>query len=1031
VRLGPPARVFAGILLLCFAPAWLRAAAGRGAPSAAPEAAHPALIRVTLVDSKVDLPRLAAKGFDIAGVDLQARTADVVGTMADVAALAELGFAATVVSTLDPAAVEVDSLYTSPSEMATLLASYEASYPTLAKLQVMGVTEQGRPYYAMKISDNVATEEDEPSVFFVAEHHAREVMTPEVARDLIDYLLTRYATDPQVQAWVNETEIWVVPNHNPDGSNYVFTAYDLWRKNRRNNGDGTFGVDPNRNYPFAWGACGGSSGVTSDDIYRGPFAGSEPETSALRTLGVEQRPVLAISYHTYSELVIYPYGCDGSIPPDKEVSEDIGQRLARKLTRDSGSGFYTPGYGWAILYAVDGEMNDWFYANLGTLGYTIEMNASAQGFLPGYTAWRDSTVNRNRLGWQYFLDRVHGPAVHGHVTDACTAEPLAAVVSVDEIPLSPPEVARTADAPFGRFDRLLLMGDYHFRFSHFLFLESDQFHDQVVPVSVRRDAVDLPVRLVPLGASALEVGDAAIDDTSGDGDGELDAGETVRIHVGARATGDAATGISALLSTSDSFVTIVDGAAAYPNLATGAEGMPTDDGFEIVVDAAAPEGHVPALQVTFSAAQPLCVAGGPLAVRVTAAVRSCPHVFSLSSNPGWTISNNTTGGWAFGVPTVLLGDHSPGSGFTGANVYGTNLTGDYSANAFYTLTTGLLDLSGVANATLEFERWISTEEGYDYATVEASTNGTTWALLWTGTASDRGWRRMLLDASSVDGAPAARFRFTLRSDGSLQDAGFYLDDVSVCGDTVPPQPRLRATQLEVLDDTLNSSCADADGVADAGEIVIVRLTAANEGLATALAATATLRSNDAAFEVLAEPQGLGDVPGPGGLKTADFLVRIDGAAACGLVPDLAVEFLSNGGVSTSSAPPALVLEQDGGGCDLNTCPSACAPGAPIAGVAINAAGRLSWTPSADPCHAGAGIGYRVYRATSARPLVQPALLFPQDTSFGDRSTQDTDGSLLDAGFSDADSPGVGGVFYYLVTDVGTNGARGPVEHYGQ
>jgi len=1021
------------MLLACVALTGFPATAGAdpGASAAFPEAARPVLLRIKVPHPKAMLPRLAAAGFDIAGVDLEAKTVDVVGTTEDAARLRALGLSVTIVRYLDLPVPEVDSLYTSPGEMGTLLASYEAAYPTLAKLELMGVTEQGRPYYALKISDNVAAEEDEPAVFFVAEHHAREVMTPEVARDIIDYLLTRYATDPQVQAWVNETEIWVMPTHNPDGSNYVFTANDFWRKNRRNNGDGTFGVDPNRNYPFAWGSCGGSDGITSSEIYRGPTAGSEPETGALMSLGFEQRPVLAISYHTYSELVIYPYGCDGSIPPDKEVSEDIGQRLARKLPRDSGSGFYTPGYGWAILYSVDGEMNDWFYDVLGTLGYTIEMNASAQGFLPSYATWRDSTVNRNRLGWQYFLDRVHGPGVHGHVLDACTAEPLPATVSVDEIPLTPAEVPRTADGSFGRFDRLLLMGDYHLRFSHFLFLESDQFHEQVVPVSVRRDGIDLPVRLVPLGAGALEVGDAVIDDATGDGDGELDAGETVRIRVGARATGDPVTGITAQLSTTDPFVTILDGAAGYPNIASGLEAMPSDDGFQIVVDAAAPEGHVPALQVTFSAAGALCVAGGPLAVRVTAGVRSCPHVFPLSTNPGWTISNSTSGGWAFGVPTALAGNHAPGSGFTGANVYGTNLTGNYAASATYTLTTPVLDLTGVTNATVEFQRWIATEEGYDYATVEASTNGTTWTLLWTGTASDRAWRRVLLDASAVDGAPAAQFRFTLKSDGALQDAGFYLDDVSVCGDTTPPQPRLRAAQLQVLDDTLNTACTDADGVADAGEIVTLRLTAANQGLATALAATATLRSNDAAVEVLSATQGLGDVAGSGGQKTADFLVRIDAGTACGHVPDLSVEFLSNGGVSTTSAPPALVLEQDGGGCDGNTCPSACAPGAPIAGLAIDAAGHLSWTPSADACHAAAGIGYRVYRATSARPLVLPAVLFPQDTAFSDRSVLDADGSLLDAGFTDPESPASGGIFYYLVTDVGTNGARGPVEHYGQ
>ena len=1033
MRLRLLGRALLTLLVAGVLPAGLGAAArpAGGVSTPAPEAPRPAWLRVTLADAKIDLPHLASKGFDVAGVDLEKQTADVIGTTADAAALADLGFEVMLVRYLDLPAPEVSSQYTDPGEMAALLASFESTYPTLAKLQVMGLTEQGRPYYALKISDNVAVEEDEPAVFFVAEHHAREVMTPEVARDIIDYLLSRYATDPQVQAWVNQTEIWVMPNHNPDGANHVFTVYDLWRKNRRNNGDATFGVDPNRNYPFAWGTCNGSSAVTSDDVYRGPAAGSEPETAALMTLALEQRPVLAISYHTYSELVIYPYGCQGTIPPDRDVSEDLGQRLARRVVRDSGTGFYTPGYGWALLYPVDGELSDWLYATLGTFGYTIEMNASTQGFLPNYSTWRNSTVNRNRLGWQYLLDRLKGPGVRGHVTDACTAAPIAATVGVDEIPLTPNETPRTSDASFGRFDRLLLLGDYHLRLSQNPAPGSDPYYEQVVPVPVRRQPVDLGVRLVPLGSRALEVGPVEIDDETGDGDTALDPGETVRLLVTARATGAAVSGITATLSTIDPLVRIVDGAATYANLAASAAALPADDGFEIVIDAAAPEGHVPALHVAFSAAEALCVAGGDLAVKVTAGTRTCPHVFTFNTNPGWTISNNTTGGWAFGVPAGFPPGRAPSSGFTGANVYGTELLGNYSPGGDYQLTTSILDLTGRSNTTLEFQRWIATEQGYDYATVEASTNGTTWTLLWTGSAVDLQWRRVVLDASAVDGAPAARFRFTLKTDFSGQDTGVYLDDVSVCGDVTPPQPRLRATQLAVVSDTLNAACTDADGVADAGEIVRLRLTAANQGLATALAATATLRPLDASLEVLSGPQAVGDVVGSGGQKTADFLVWIDAATACGKVPALTVEFLSNGGVSTSSAPPALVLEKDGGGCDVNTCPSACAPGTPIVGVDTDAAGRLTWTASADPCHSGAGVGYRIYRATSARPLVVPATLFPQDTAFADRSLLDADGSLLDAGFTDSEAPAARGVFYYLVTDVGTNGVRGPVEHYGQ
>ena len=137
MHLGPPARVLPGILLVCAALAGFPVLAGPdpGAATAAPEAARPVLLRIKLLHPKAMLPRLAARGFDIAGVDLEAKTADVVGTTEDAARLRALGLAVTIVRYLDLPVPEVDSLYTSPGEMATLLASYEAAYPTLAKLE--------------------------------------------------------------------------------------------------------------------------------------------------------------------------------------------------------------------------------------------------------------------------------------------------------------------------------------------------------------------------------------------------------------------------------------------------------------------------------------------------------------------------------------------------------------------------------------------------------------------------------------------------------------------------------------------------------------------------------------------------------------------------------------------------------------------------------------------------------------------------------------------------------------------------------
>jgi len=471
------------------------------AVSAAPPD-RPVLIRIHASELRDLVRGLAAEGLDVAGVDLERSSVDIVGTDSLAARLAGRGLQVAIVERLDEPAAEVDSRYLDPSEVEARLLGIESRFPDLAKLEVLGVTEQGRPYYAVKVSDNVMVEEDEPAIFFIAEHHAREVMTPEVAIDILTMLLRNYSVQPLVKQIVDSTEIWVIPNHNPDGSAYAFSNDDFWRKNRRNNGDGSSGVDNNRNYPFRWGSCDGSSGNTSSETYRGPAASSEPETNALTDLALEHRPVFAITYHTYSELVLYSYGCTGTEPPDRAVLQDVGGQLASRLVRDSGSGTYTPGYPWQLLYAVDGEMSDWFYARVGTLSFTVEMNSSIQGFHPSYDQWRNSTVSRNRAGWAYLLQRLNGPSVRGHVTDAVTGQPVEASVSIDEIPLTAEESPRRSDPLFGRYQRILLPGTYHVRF------QAPGYQTHAATITVGSAATDLDVALAPAAGAGAERGEA-------------------------------------------------------------------------------------------------------------------------------------------------------------------------------------------------------------------------------------------------------------------------------------------------------------------------------------------------------------------------------------------------------------------------------------------------------------------------------------------------------------------------------------------
>lgn len=301
-----------------------------------------------------------------------------------------------------------DEEYQNPDEIATFVKNFADSYPHLTQRVSIGKSLEGRDIWALKISDNANLQEKfEPAVLFNSMHHAREVMTPEISIDIIEYLLTRYETDNSVKKWVDNNEIWVIPMFNVDGNNKMWNFDKWWRKNTR---DG-HGVDLNRNYPTGWNKCNGSSGRKSSQTYRGPSPASEPETQAMMKFIEEVRPVFDISYHAYSELVIFPFGCSGERTATKEVVEKVGKDIAAKLG-------YKPGTAWELLYNADGGDIDWMYDVFQVIPYVIEVNSSRQGFQPSYSKWRDITVEKNRVGWMHILDRVGKSGVRGVVTSA-------------------------------------------------------------------------------------------------------------------------------------------------------------------------------------------------------------------------------------------------------------------------------------------------------------------------------------------------------------------------------------------------------------------------------------------------------------------------------------------------------------------------------------------------------------------------------------------------------------------------------------
>ncbi len=279
--------------------------------------------------------------------------------------------------------------YFTYQEMLDNLDSMASKYPSLISIRQPlpgGTSLEGENIYYIKISDNPLLDETEPELLYSAVHHAREPGGMSQLIFYMWYLLENYSTDAEVAYIVDNTELFFVPCLNPDG--YMYNELNepagggLWRKNRRDNLDGTFGVDLNRNYSYNWGYDDdGSSPDGSDETYRGTTGFSEPETQLMSDFVSSRSFSIALNYHTFGNLLIYPWGYEYSIyTPDSALYTNYGELLTTYNGYTFGTADQTVGY------IVNGSSDDWMYGDQASkpkvFAFTPECGDAQFGFWP-------------------------------------------------------------------------------------------------------------------------------------------------------------------------------------------------------------------------------------------------------------------------------------------------------------------------------------------------------------------------------------------------------------------------------------------------------------------------------------------------------------------------------------------------------------------------------------------------------------------------------------------------------------------------
>jgi len=261
--------------------------------------------------------------------------------------------------------------WSSYHRLATIHAWMDAmaeEYPEIVTVETVGMSTEGRPMKVMKISSGGAgSNATKPAIWIDGGIHAREWISPATTSCMANELIKEAVRGSGKRSYTDTFDWYFAPVLNPDGYEYTHTVDRLWRKTRsvpkRSIFESIFGcckgVDPNRNWAYMWGGKGTSKNTCSQ-VYCGPSPASEPEVASIQNFVLSKKDniKLFLTFHSYSQLLLLPWGHDQVRVDDHDEMMRVGTRALKKLEAVYGTE-YKAGDTAEILYPAAGGSHDW------------------------------------------------------------------------------------------------------------------------------------------------------------------------------------------------------------------------------------------------------------------------------------------------------------------------------------------------------------------------------------------------------------------------------------------------------------------------------------------------------------------------------------------------------------------------------------------------------------------------------------------------------------------------------------------------